>query len=91
MENRALPGPVDYAQIPALAQRGLNRVQQFFDMLDKRLAGRDFIATNQFSIVDITAVVAIDFARVVRVKPGEQHVNLLRWREAMALRPSFSL
>ena len=91
MENRALPGPVDYAQIPALALRGLARVQQFMDMLDAHLAGRDFIAANQFSIVDITAVVAIDFARVVRIKPGEQHVNLHRWRDAMALRPSFSL
>jgi glutathione S-transferase len=91
MENRALPGPVDYAQIPELAQRGLARVQQFFDMLDKHLAGRDYIAANQFSIVDITAVVAVDFARVVRVKPGEQHVDLLRWREAMAKRPSFNL
>ncbi|MEO6291048.1 MAG: glutathione S-transferase [Burkholderiaceae bacterium] len=91
MENRALPGPVDYAQIPALAQRGLARVQQFMDMLDQHLAGREYIAAEQFSIVDITAVVAIDFARVVRVKPGEQHVNLRRWRDAMALRPSFSL
>ncbi|MEN9670492.1 MAG: hypothetical protein RL018_769 [Pseudomonadota bacterium] len=91
MENRALPGPVDYAQIPALAQRGLSRTQQFFDMLDKQLEGRDFIAANQFSIADITAVVAVDFARVVRVKLSEQHVNLLRWREAMAKRPSFSL
>jgi glutathione S-transferase len=91
MENRALPGPVDYAQIPALAQRGLARVQQFMDMLDAHLAGRSFIAADQFSIADITAVVAVDFARVVRVKPGEQHVNLLRWRQEMALRPSFSL
>ena len=91
MENRALPGPVDYAQIPALAQRGLNRVQQFFDMLDKHLEGRDFIAADHFTIVDITAVVAVDFARIVRVKPGEQHVNLLRWREAMAKRPTFNL
>jgi glutathione S-transferase len=91
MANRALPGPVDYAQIPELAQRGLARVQQFMDMLDARLANRAFIAADQFSIADITAVVAIDFARVVRVKPGEQHVNLLRWREAMVLRPSFSL
>ena len=90
MANRALPGPVDYAQIPELAQRGLARVQQFMDMLDERLAGRTYIAADQFSIVDITAVVAIDFARVVRIKPGEQHVNLLRWREAMANRPSFS-
>ena len=91
MANRALPGPVDYAQIPELAQRGLARVQHFFDMLDKHLEGRDYIAADQFSIVDITAVVAVDFARVVRVKPGEQHVNLRRWRDAMALRPSFSL
>lgn len=91
MENRALPGPVDYAQIPALAERGLARVQQFMDMLEQRLAGRTFIATEQFSIVDITAVVAIDFARVVRFKPGEQHVNLRRWRDAMTLRPSFGL
>ena len=91
MANRALPGPVDYAQIPELAQRGLSRVQQFFDMLDKHLEGRTFIAAEQFSIVDITAVVAIDFARVVRIKPGEQHVNLRRWREDMALRPSFSM
>jgi glutathione S-transferase len=91
MVNRALPGPVDYAQIPELAQRGLARVQQFFDMLDKHLEGRDYIAADQFSIVDITAVVAIDFARVVRIKPGEQHVNLRRWRDAMALRPSFNL
>lgn len=91
MANRALPGPVDYAQIPALAQRGLARVQQFMDMLDAHLARRAFVAADQFSIVDITAVVAIDFARVVRVKPGGQHVNLLRWREDMAKRPSFSL
>ena len=91
MANRALPGPVDYAQIPALAERGLARAQQFMDMLDQHLAGRTFIAANQFSIADITAAIAIDFARVVRVKPGEQHVNLLRWRENLALRPSFSL
>jgi glutathione S-transferase len=70
MANRALPGPVDYTQIPELAQRGLARVQQFMDMLNAHLAGRDFIAANQFSIVDITAVVAIDFARVVRIKPA---------------------
>jgi len=91
MANRALPGPVDYAQIPELAQRGLARVQQFFVTLDERLTGRDFIAANRFSIADITAVVAVDFARVVKVKPGEQHPQLQRWRAAMALRPAMAL
>ena len=91
MTNRALPGPVDYAQIPALAQRGLARVQQCFVMLNDRLEGRDFIAADRFSVADITAVVAVDFARVVKLKPGEQHPHLLRWRAAMGLRPAMSL
>jgi glutathione S-transferase len=90
MADRALPGPVNYAQIPELAQRGLARVQHFFQTLNDRLAGREFIATDRFSLADITAVVAVDFARVVRVKPGEQHPELVRWRAAMAERPSMS-
>jgi glutathione S-transferase len=91
LANRALPGPVDYAQIPELAQRGLARVQQFFVSLNDRLADRDFIATDRFSLADITALVAVDFARVVKVKAGEQHPHLLRWRAALAERPSMSL
>ncbi len=90
MANRALPGPVDYQQIPELAQRGLARLQQFFDTLNERLAGRDFIATDRFSVADITAVVAVDFARVVKARPGEIHPHLQRWRAAMARRPSMS-
>lgn len=91
MANRALPGPADYAQIPELAQRGLARLQRFFVTLNDRLSERHFIATDNFSIADITAVVAVDFARVVKVKPGDQHPHVLRWRAAMAQRPSMSL
>ena len=91
MANRALPGPINYQQIPELAQRGLARLQQFLMMLNDRLAGGEFIATDRFSVADITAVVAVDFARVVKVKPSEQHPHLQRWRAAMARRPSMSL
>jgi glutathione S-transferase len=90
LANRALPGPVDYAQIPALAERGVARVRHFFATLNERLAGREFIATERFSLADITAVVAVDFARAVKVKPDEQHPHLQRWRAAMALRESMS-
>jgi glutathione S-transferase len=91
MANRALPGPDDYPQIPELAQRGVARVQQFFTTLDARLAGHAYVGGAEFSIADITAVVAVDFARVVKVKPGEQHPHLVRWRSRMAERPSMSL
>jgi glutathione S-transferase len=88
MVNRALPGPNDYPQIPELAQRGLARAQQFFAALDERLKDRDFIAAGAFSLADITAVVAVDFARVVKLRPAEQHANLRRWRERLGQRAS---
>ncbi len=91
MANRALPGPQDFPQIPALAERGLARVQQFFAMLDARLATSACVAGDAFSVADITAVVAVDFARVVKCKPGDAHPHLLRWRAAMAQRPSMAV
>ena len=91
MAGRALPGPVGYAQIPELAQRGRARVQQFFVALNDRLNGREFIAADRFSVADITAVVGVDFARVVRLQPDDSHPHLQRWRAAMALRPSMAL
>ncbi len=91
MANRALPGAVDFAQIPQLAERGLARVDQFFNVLNARLAGRAFVATERFSVADITAMVAVDFARIVKRKPGEQHTELLRWRAGLADRPSMVL
>ena len=90
MANRALPGPVDYAQIPQLAERGLARLHQFMLTLNERLATRQFVAANQFSLADITAVVAVDFARVAKVKPDERHPHVLRWRAEMAQRPGMA-
>lgn len=91
MAGRALPGPVDYPQIPELAQRGLARLQQFFTTLDTRLADRAHLATDRFSVADITAAVAVDFARAVRQVPGDAHPHLRRWRATLAARPSFAL
>ena len=91
MANRALAGPANYAQIPELGRRGLERLQRFLFVLNERLDGRDYIAGDRFSVADITAVVAVDFARVVKVKPGEQHPHLLRWRAKMGERPATAL
>lgn len=88
MAGRALPGPVDYAQIPELAERGRARLQRFFADLDTRLAGREWLAGGAFSIADITAMVAVDFARVVKLKPGDEQAHLLAWRARIAARPS---
>jgi glutathione S-transferase len=36
-------------------------------------------------------VVAVDFARVVKVKPGDEHPHLVAWRGRMGLRPAMAL
>ena len=91
MAGRALPGPVGYEQIPALAERGRARVGHFLDVLEQQLATNDFVAGAAFSVADITAVVTVDFARAVKVRPDEQrHPHLLRWRARMGERPSMA-
>ncbi len=91
MKDRAMTGPVNHQQIPELAERGLARLQNFFDMLDARLEDREYLAIDTFSNADITAAVVVDFARVVKVKPQERHKNILRWREHLNSRPSMAL
>ena len=88
MVGRALPGPLDLQQIPELAERGSVRLKQFFDMLNARLKGREWIAIDRFSFADITALVCIDFAKWVKHEPQPEHADLLRWHAAASARPS---
>lgn len=88
MAGRALPGPINLEQIPALAERGAVRLKQFFEMLNQRLAGREYIAIDRLSFADITALVCVDFAKWVKHEPKPEHADLLRWHTAMSARPS---
>ena len=90
MKNRALPGPYDYEQIPALAERGLKQVDNFFAMLENHMEGREFIASDTISIADITAACTFDFAKVVGRRINDDMPNLKRWKSALSERPSFS-
>ena len=90
MKDRALTGPDNVVQIPELAERGRARLTRFFAMLNERLAGRDFIAIDAFSLADITALVAVDFAKWVKAEPAPEHADLRRWHQAVAARPSAS-
>lgn len=90
MKGRALTGPVNFEQIPELAERGRARLAQFWDVLNERLKGRDFLAGDQFSAADITALVALDFARAIKGQPSDDHAEIWRWRAGLDDRPSVS-
>lgn len=91
MKDRALPGPNNYAQIPQLAERGRARLLDFLTRFDAHLATRTYVAGEFFSLADITAGVALDFARVLRIDPSEGHPHIAAWRARLAGRPAFSL
>ncbi|MBT6094717.1 MAG: glutathione S-transferase, partial [Rhodospirillaceae bacterium] len=86
--GRALAGPHDFEQIPALAERGMKRVDIFYELLNERLDESPFIAGDDYTIADIAALCAVDFARVVKKRIGEDQSALQRWYDAVSARPS---
>lgn len=91
MVDRALPGPNNYPQIPELAERGRARLIHFLDRFEEHMQGRDWVATGSFSLADITAGVALDFAGWVKVDVNEGRPAITAWCEKLAQRPSFAL
>lgn len=91
MKGRALPGPDNYEQIPALAERGVQRAGRFLEMLEQRLQGRDWMVGDSFSYADITTFVFVDFARIIKVRVDETKPALNAWYTKMKERPSASL
>ena len=89
--NHALPGPVEYTQIPDLIDRGLRRTQHFFSNLDECLADCEFIAGDRYTAADIIALVTIDFAKWVKQTLPESASNVRRWYDTVSARPSASV
>jgi glutathione S-transferase len=88
LKGRAMPGPDNYEQIPALAERGRARVARFFEQMDARLAENEFVAGPRYSVADITTLVAIDFFRWIKMSIPETCNHLRRWHAQVSARPS---
>ena len=89
LKGRAIAGPHDYDQIPALVERSKQRVKNFFADLDARLQEAPFVAGERYSIADITAMVTVDFAaKAINFAVPEEHAALKRWYDQVSRRPS---
>jgi len=88
LKARGVPGPDDYAQIPALAERGRTRIGHFFERMNARLCESEFVAGPRYSIADITTLVATDFAGWIKLRIPETCAHLRRWYDAVSARPS---
>jgi glutathione S-transferase len=91
LKGRAIAGPHDYEQIPAIVERGRRRLADFYADFEARLADAPFVAGDRFSVADITAVVAIDFStKALSLSIPEGHEASRRWYALVAGRPSMA-
>lgn len=68
-------------------EAGIN-ASKYLNILERRLGVKEYIAGDVFSIADITALCAMDFARVVKIRMTDDHVHLARWYESVSNRAS---
>ena len=60
-----------------------------FDWFEGELAQRPYIAGPRFTVADITALCAIDFGKVSKLRVNaETHPNLAAWHARISARPS---
>lgn len=95
-------GPVSQAfrhTSPAMATREIPQVtewgaaskkksEEFLGLLEKELGKREYVAGNRFTIADITALITVDFMRVIKLSLLPEMKNLSRWHALVSARPS---
>jgi glutathione S-transferase len=89
MVDRALSGrwpPVP--QLPELVMRGQNMWAWFVETLDEHLEGREWIATDDYSFADLTALMTVDFAKATRLSHGSHPPALAARHPRASARPS---
>ena len=62
----------------------------FFKFINARLSKSEYVGGKSFSIADISAYIAIDFASWIKLVPDESHGSLYEWLEKIKLRDSIN-
>jgi glutathione S-transferase len=90
--RRSLPGAATdvLPAIPALVERGRQTLARFFHWLEVYLDEADYLAGDVFTMVDITAVCAVDFAGWCDIRIPPDHARTLDWYARVSARPSAS-
>ena len=87
LSGRGLPGPARLELIPELVERGKQRAAWFYEQIDQRLGESEYLGTDRYTVADITAQCAVDFANAVGLPVPESCANIARWHAAVSARP----
>jgi glutathione S-transferase len=75
-------------QIPEWGEANKPKALEFLELIDGELAKREFMAGDDYSIADITGLIAVDFMKPARIKIPEELENVMRWYRTVSGRPS---
>ncbi|WP_430459658.1 glutathione S-transferase family protein [Thalassolituus sp. LLYu03] len=76
--------------IPAWGEEAGKLAAKFLPVLEQQLALNPWVAGERFSVADITALCTLEFAKVIKLRPGDEFPAIQRWYQAMQQRPSYS-
>jgi glutathione S-transferase len=79
---------LEVPQVPAWGEANKPRAQEVLQIIDRELGNRRYIAGDEYTVADITAMVAVDFTRPARVERPQGLDNLARWHKEVSARPS---
>lgn len=82
--------PLENPQFPEFGKTQGEKARRIAVWLDTELSRQPFVAGERFTIADITAFCALEFARgLLKFVPGNEGMpHLQAWRERIAQRPS---
>ena len=81
---------MEVPQVPAWAEANKPRVIEFLQLLDGELGKRRYITGENFTVADITGLVALDFMKPAKLSVPDTMVNVRRWHAELSARPSTS-
>ena len=80
---------LEQPQFPDYGTAQGQKMREIARWLDGHLGSRLYVAGERFTIADITAFCAVEFARLIKFRPADQGMaNLQAWRDRIAQRPS---
>jgi glutathione S-transferase len=79
---------MEVPQVAVWGEANKPKILGFLRILDRHLAGRDFVCGESFSVADITGLVALDFMKPARLAVPDEFANVKRWHADLSARPS---
>ncbi|MBK7006443.1 MAG: glutathione S-transferase family protein [Burkholderiales bacterium] len=81
--------PLEQPQFPDFGHSQAQKVREVASWFDQLLGRQPWVAGERFTIADITAFCAIEFAKLMKFNPGKEGMpSLQAWRDRVAERAS---